>query len=138
MTTLLSQGDAPCLPNGSAVALAAFMGVLSFDDAAIGTRAIEKLLTQAYTVILDVADLRCQHDSAVTIFSRALLAAGGWPSVRLVVTKPDRRRAAALATARRRWRRSKPDELNVESNRTAIDPESCGAYVLYPRAGLRW
>jgi hypothetical protein len=96
MATLLSRGDSPCLPDGSAAVTAAFVGVLSLDDAASQRRAVEKLLAQAHTLILDVTDLRLQYNSTVTIFSRALLDVGGWPSVRLVVMKPDRRFGAAL------------------------------------------
>jgi hypothetical protein len=49
-------------------------------------------------VVLDVADLRIQHGPAVQVLSTALLAAGGWPSARLVVVRPDGRLAAALRT----------------------------------------
>jgi hypothetical protein len=68
MATLLFLGDLPCLPDGSIAVSAALVGVLSSDDVAVQRREIQKLLTQGHAVILDVANLRIRHDSAVKVF----------------------------------------------------------------------
>src|SRR4051812_713253 len=95
MAKLIVYEGSPRSSGGSTGVTAALAGVLSFDDRAAQRRAIKELLTQVHAVVLDVADLRVQHGPAVQMLSTALLAAGGWPSVRLVVLRPDARLIAA-------------------------------------------
>lgn len=96
MAKLIVYEGSPRSSGGSTGVTAALVGVLSFGDVAAQRRAIKELLTQVHAVVLDVADLRIPHGSLVQILSTALLAAGGWPSVRLVVVRPDGRLGAAL------------------------------------------
>jgi hypothetical protein len=98
MAKLIVYDDSPGPPGGSTGVTAALVGVLSFEDVAVHKRAIKDLLTRAHAVVLDVAELRIQHGPAVQVLSTALLAAGGWPSARLVVVRPDGRLATALRT----------------------------------------
>ena len=121
MATLLLHGDPPCLPDGSTAVTAALAGVLSSDEVAVQRREIQKLLTQGHAVILDVADLRIRHGSAVKVFSNALLAAGGWPSVRLVVVGPDGQLAAAL------------DKTGVSQDVHVVDDIQCAIAKLQAR-----
>jgi hypothetical protein len=78
MAKLIIYEGSPQSLGGSTGVTAALVGVLSFDDVAPQRWAIKKLLISAHAVVLDVA--------------------GGWPSVRLVVLRPDGRLAAALKT----------------------------------------
>ena len=98
MAKLIVYEGSPHPSDGSTGVTAALVGVLSFSDVAVQRRAIKDLLTRVRAVVLDVTDLRIQHGPAVQVLSTALLAAGGWPSVRLVVLRPDGRLVAALRT----------------------------------------
>src|SRR5689334_711130 len=98
MAKLIVYEGSPRSSGWSTGVTAALVGVLSFDDLAEQRWALKEVLTQVHAVVLDVADLRVQHGPAVHLFSTALLAAGGWPSVRLVLLRPGGRLAAALMT----------------------------------------
>jgi hypothetical protein len=98
MAKLIVYEDSPRPGGGSTGVTAALTGVLSSHDVAPQRRAIKELLDRVHAVVLDVAELRIQHGPAVEVLSTALLAAGGWPSARLVVLRPDGRLTAALRT----------------------------------------
>jgi len=98
MVKLVVYEGSPRSSGGSTGVTAALVSGLSFDDPAEQRRALKELLTQVQAVVLDVADLRVEHGPAVHLFSTVLLAAGEWPSVRLVLLRPDGRLTAALRT----------------------------------------
>jgi len=74
----------------------ALIGTLTRTDVAQLRHTLDALLVPARPVILDVTRLSTQFPPAVEELSRSLLAAGGWPTARLVVAGPDPRFRAAL------------------------------------------
>ena len=56
-------------------------------------------LDERGSLVLDIADLQLHHPAAVEVFAEALAAAGGWPTARLVLVKPDGRITAALSAS---------------------------------------
>lgn len=96
MVTLFERGESHALSDGSRAVEAAVVGVLGLDDVATLKRSVAKLLVRTRVLIVDVSDMRIRQPSTVDVFSGAVLAAGGWPRVRLAVVEPDGRVAAAL------------------------------------------
>jgi hypothetical protein len=75
---------------------AVLTGTLTRADPPRLRQALDALLAPSRPVILDVTLLRTSFPPAVEELSRSLLAAGGWPTARLVVAGPDPRFRAAL------------------------------------------
>jgi hypothetical protein len=75
---------------------ATLTGTLTSADVPRLRHTLDALLTPARPVILDVTRLRTNCPPAVEALSRSLVAAGGWPTARLVVAGPDPRFRAAL------------------------------------------
>ena len=82
--------------RGAHCTIATLSGTSTRTDVPQLRHTLDALLAPARPVILDVTRLSTQFPPAVEELSRSLLAAGGWPSARLVVTGPDPRVRAAL------------------------------------------
>ena len=82
--------------TGAPFLLGTLTGSLTRTDVPRLRHTLDALLTPARPVILDVSRLTVTFPPAVEVLSRTVLAAGGWPAARLVVTGPDPRIRAAL------------------------------------------
>ena len=121
-------------PDGGAYATARAAGVLHAPEVPYFERALAAALRPGRAVLLDVSDLRLAGTVDVAAFSRALLAAGGWPTARLVLVGAGDRLAAAL-----RRRRAGQDVLLVDDvaqarARLAERPERVSRRVRLPAA----
>lgn len=74
-------------------------GVLHRADVCHLERALKAVLLPRHVVLLDVSDLRVPDTRGVTVFSRAILVAGGWPVARMVLIGTDARLRSALCAA---------------------------------------
>lgn len=92
--------DVPAPPSAGGAVVVCVRGDLAESDHAGVVDTLTRLLHEHTVVVLDVADLRLQRAAEVHVFSEALLRAGGWPWVRLVLARPDTTLAALLATSR--------------------------------------
>jgi hypothetical protein len=76
----------------------AVSGVLANAENSHLARSLARQLAESRVVVVDASRLRLHHGVTPTFFSNALMRAGGWPAVRLIVTGADPRLHAALVT----------------------------------------
>jgi hypothetical protein len=75
----------------------ALSGVLANAEKARLARSLARRLVESRVVVVDTSCLRLHNGVEPTIFSNALIRAGGWPAARLILTGADARLKAALA-----------------------------------------
>ena len=75
----------------------ALSGVLANAEKARLARFLARRLVESQVVVVDTSCLRLHNGVEPTIFSNALIRAGGWPAARLILTGADARLKAALA-----------------------------------------
>lgn len=75
----------------------ALSGVLANAENARLTRCLARRLVESRVVVVDATSLRLHNGVTPTIFSNAMISAGGWPTARLIVAGADARLKVALA-----------------------------------------
>jgi hypothetical protein len=114
----------------------ALIGTLTRTDVAQLRHTLDALLPPAGPVILDVTRLSTQFPPAVEELSRSLLAAGGWPTARLVVAGPDPRFRAALRTSAVLTITLGPEGLRIALRDFAASPVPVGVARLASSWGV--